>query len=124
MRINQEAYKYAARLASCASKAGTIELYNSCLPLVIDMAVTLGCNQVRNTSDPGYGVLFEIKGRNMAGRNNGGQFSYFASRPKFEKGVVALSISDDAVGDRAVALRARMSEICQDYGVVVCGDRR
>ncbi|MGX4643474.1 HNH endonuclease [Massilia sp. SYSU DXS3249] len=120
----QEAQKHAARLASCASKAGTTELYNSCLGMVIDMAVALGCDQARNTSDPGYGVLFEIKGRNTTGRNSGGQFSFFASRPKFERGVVALSISDDAVGDRAAALRARVSEICRKHGVAVQGDRR
>jgi hypothetical protein len=119
MRMIQEAQKHAERLASCASKAGTTELYYSCLPMVIDMAVALGCDQARNTSDPGYGVLFEIKGRNTTGRNSGGQFSFFASRPKFERGIVALSISNDAAGDRAAALRARASEICRNHGVAV-----
>lgn len=124
MRMIQEAQRNAARLAPCASKAGTTELYYSCIDMVIDMAVALGCDQARNTSDPSYGVLFEIKGRNTSGRNGGGQFSFFASRPKFEKGGVALSISDDAVGDRAAALRVRVSEICREYGVAVQGDRR
>jgi len=124
IRMIQEAQKNASRLASCASKAGTTELYYACIDVVIDMAVALGCDQARNTSDPGYGVLFEIRGRNTTGRNSGGQFSFFASRPKFEKGVVALSISDDAVGDRAPALRARVSEICREYGLAVQGDRR
>jgi hypothetical protein len=123
MRMIQEAQRNAARLASCASKAGTTELYYSCIDMVIDMAVALGCDQARNTSDPGYGVLFEIKGRNNTGKNSGGQFSFFASRPKFEKGVVALSISDDAVGERAAALHARVSEICREYGVAVQGNR-
>ena len=124
MRMIREARRHAARLTSCASKAGTTELYNSCLGMVIDMAVALGCDQARNTSAPGYGVLFEIKGRNPTGRNRGGQFSFFASRPNFERGVVALSISDDAVGDRAAALRARVSEISRKHGVAVQGDGR
>jgi hypothetical protein len=124
MLMIQEAQKHAARLASCASKAGTTELYYSCVGMVIDMAVALGCDQTRNTSDPGYGVLFEIKGRNTTGRKSGGQFSFFASRPNFEKGIVALAISDDAVGDRAAALRDRVSEICRKHGVAVQGDGR
>lgn len=124
MKMIQQAQKHAGRLTSCASKAGTTDLYYSCLDMVMDMAVALGCDQARNTGDPGYGVLFEIKGANTTGRNKGGQFSFFASRPKFEKGVVAISISDVAVGDRAATLRARMSEICHNYGVAVQGDRR
>lgn len=124
MRMIQQAQKHAERLEICASKAGTTELYYSCLGTVIDMAVALGCDQARNTSDPGYGVLFEIKGRNTTGRNSGGQFSFFASRPNFARGTVALSISVDAVGDRAAALRAKVSEISRKHGVAVQEDGR
>jgi hypothetical protein len=108
--IRNQTEECAHKLVRCASSAGTTELFQSCIPFAVDLALALKCTRVRNTGDPGFGILFEVQGRKHAG-----QFSLFATRPKFEKGVVALAVSDDAVGERAHELRARVHEIRRRY---------
>lgn len=104
--IRRQAKISAEKLRLCASSAGTMELFDSCFDMVVRMAMALNCNKARNTGDPGYGILFE-----KTGREHPGQFSFFATRPKFDRGVVALAISDVAVGNRTFELRALLHEI-------------
>lgn len=108
--IRRQTEECAQKLLPCASSAGTTELFLSCIPFALDLALALNCSRVRNTSTPGYGILFETEGR-----PNAGQFSLFATRPKLDPGVVALAVSDDAVGERAPDLRARVHDICRSY---------
>jgi hypothetical protein len=108
--IQRQAKISAENLRLRASSAGTAELFDACLDMVVNMATTLNCNRARNTGAPGYGILFE-----MAGKENAGQFSFFATRPKFDRGVVALAISDRAVGARAGDLHARVHDIRRRY---------
>lgn len=112
--IQRLAKKCAANLQVRASNAGTAELFQGCIDVVVDLAMALNCNQARNTGDPGYGILFEAKGREHAG-----QFSFFATRPKMDRAVVALAISDKAVGQRAPELHALVHDLCRHHGVAV-----
>jgi hypothetical protein len=118
--IRRQAKMSAENLRLRASSAGTADLFDACFDMVVQMAVSLECNKARNTGDPGFGILFEV-----AGKENPGQFSFFATRPKLGRGVVALAISDDAVGDRAVELHTRVRDILRRHqGVPVPVDGR
>lgn len=118
--IRRQTEECAHNLLLCASSAGTVELFLGCIDMAVDLALALNCSRVRNTGAPEYGILFEVEGRKHAG-----QFSLFATRPKLDPGVVAIAISDDAVGARASELRARARDICRRYhGVVVPADGR
>lgn len=112
--IQRLAKKCADNLQLRASSAGTAELFRGCIDVVVDLAIALNCNQARNTGDPGYGILFEAKGREHAG-----QFSFFATRPKMNRAIVALAISDKAVGQRAPELHALVHDLCRHQGVAV-----
>jgi hypothetical protein len=117
--IRRLAKKCADDLHPRASSAGTAELFQACLEMVVEMAIALNCNNARTTGTPGYGILFEV-----TGQENAGQFSFFATRPNFGHGVVALAISDDAVGERAAELHARVHDICRNQGVAIAANGR
>lgn len=105
---------FADNVMSCASSAGTKELFAASLDMAVDLAHSLKCSKVRNTSSPGNGILFEEEGRKNAGR-----FSLYATRSDMERGVVILAISDVSVGGRGPDLRDRMRDICRQYQGVV-----
>lgn len=112
--IRLQAKNCAESLLPRANRAATVELFTECIDMVVDLAISLGCNKARNTGNPGYGILFEA-----TGQSNPGKFSFFATRPKMDDGVVAISISDDAVAQRAPELRNLVRDLCRQHGVAV-----
>lgn len=112
--IRRQTKECADKLLPHAIEAGTAELFEGCIDMVVVLANALNCNQARNTGSPGNGILFEI-----TGRSNPGQFTLFARRKKTGAGVVALAISDAAIGTRASELLALVHDLCRDPGVAV-----
>lgn len=106
--IRRQTEECAQKLLPRANSAGTTAPFLGCIPFAVDLALALNCSRVRNTSAPGFGILFEAEGR-----PNAGQFSLFATRPNLDRGVVALAVSDNALGTRGPHLRARVNDICR-----------
>jgi hypothetical protein len=112
--IRRQAHECANRLLPVAYSAGTAELFMRSMSIVVDLAIAIKCNYARNSGDPGYGILFEARGR-----DNAGQFTFFATRRNADRGIVALAISDIADDERAPELRALVQDLCRYPGLAV-----
>ena len=112
--IRLQAQECANRLLPVAGNAGTAGLFLECMDMVVNMAIAIKCDYARNSGDPGYGILFEARGR-----DNAGQFTFFATRRNAGRGIVALAISDVADEERAPELYALVRDLCRYPGIAV-----
>lgn len=120
--MRQKAVELADAAMPRAAVTGTAELYRDSINMVVDLAVALGCNVARATGQVGgNGILFEARGRARLPEDAGnpGRFTFFARRPRMADGVVALAVSDDAVGARGPDLRRLLGQLATQPGVAV-----